>query len=304
MNKSFEKTKSQRASMDSISVPDTEKIRKLNDTEFKGRGINKTADDIFDGNRFNKVGDFDRATKYYESPSDKKAEEEEEEFDDFLAKTDPNRKAPDAMNQGVKVGGQYVKRKKIIMWIIIAVVVLVAALLFLPPVASDRVDDSGVIRDDNVFQGMGMTELKTYALSNYSVYNEAAFSSEKTENYRVVKIVLHFQNSSPFETTIPQVEVTRVPSKYKDKICYATVTTKDSTGAIVGEIIPAFSSKDIEVDVMVNVEGMTDDDLDKAVTGMVLSTTGTKKKIAVNTYVPCLPVFIPVSNNITVTLSD
>ena len=37
-----------RASMDSIEVPDVDKIKKLSDKKFKGSGVNRTADEIFD----------------------------------------------------------------------------------------------------------------------------------------------------------------------------------------------------------------------------------------------------------------
>ena len=50
-----------RASMDSIEVPDVDKIKKLSDKKFKGSGVNRTADEIFDGEKFNKAGEFDRA---------------------------------------------------------------------------------------------------------------------------------------------------------------------------------------------------------------------------------------------------
>ena len=49
-----------RASMDSIEVPDVDKIKKLSDKKFKGSGVNRTADEIFDGEKFNKAGEFDR----------------------------------------------------------------------------------------------------------------------------------------------------------------------------------------------------------------------------------------------------
>ena len=45
-----------RASMDSIEVPDVDKIKKLSDKKFKGSGVNRTADEIFDGEKFNRQG--------------------------------------------------------------------------------------------------------------------------------------------------------------------------------------------------------------------------------------------------------
>lgn len=308
MKKSFEKNRSKKATMDSISVPDTEKIRKLSDPDFKkGTGINKTADDIFEGNRFNKVGYFDRATKYYESPTDKRYEYEQEEdednfddFDNFKAKTDPERKAPNTLDKGVKVGSQYVKRKRVIAWIVVIVLLLACALLFLPPISSPDTDESGVLHEENPFKSMGMTEFKTYALSNFSVYNEDAFSSEKSENYRIVKLTVHLQNPSPFEVTIPQYKVSHVSSEYEDKICYVTATQKDKDQKVVGDIIPAFASKDVEIQLMVNVEGMSESVFRDAVTGVVLSTSGMKKKISDSAYLPCIPMWIFVSNGINV----
>ena len=61
-----------RASMDSIEVPDVDKIKKLSDKKFKGSGVNRTADEIFDGEKFNKAGEFDRATKTYDDPTTRK----------------------------------------------------------------------------------------------------------------------------------------------------------------------------------------------------------------------------------------
>ena len=63
-----------RASMDSIEVPDVDKIKKLSDKKFKGSGVNRTADEIFDGEKFNKAGEFDRATKTYDDPTKHKEE--------------------------------------------------------------------------------------------------------------------------------------------------------------------------------------------------------------------------------------
>ena len=58
-----------RASMDSIEVPDVDKIKKLSDKKFKGSGVHRTADEIFDGEKYNKKWEFDRATKTYDDPT-------------------------------------------------------------------------------------------------------------------------------------------------------------------------------------------------------------------------------------------
>ena len=83
--KDFQRRKAKKASMASIEVPNVEKIRKLNDPEFHGQQVNRTADQIFDGEKFNKRGSFDRATKIYSDPARNKKEETkpEENFEDF-----------------------------------------------------------------------------------------------------------------------------------------------------------------------------------------------------------------------------
>jgi len=288
--------------MDSIAVPDTEKIKKLSDPKFHGSEANRQADAIFDGNRFNKVGDFDRATKFYGSMEEKRLELEKDDPNDFIPKPDLNKKAPDKMNMGVKVGSSYVKRKKVVLWIVIAFVILACALLFLPPIMTSDSSDTKVLHDRNIFENMGMTEFKTYALANYSVYSEEAFASEKKENYRIVSMKVHLQNSSPFEVSIGQFEIAHAPKAYKDKICYVTSTKTDKDGAIAPETVPGFSGKDVTVEVMVNVTDMTDEQFDEAITGLILSTRDTKKRIAMNTYIPGIPAFLFVSDNVTVSV--
>ncbi len=299
-NKSFEKHRSKRVTMDSIAVPDTDKIRKLSDPKFHGSALNRQADEIFDGNRFNKVGDFDRATKFYGTPEEKKIEKDEDEEDDFISKPDPDKKAPDLMNKGVKVGSTYVKRKNVVLWIVIVVVLLICALLFLPPVMSSKSEDTKVEYDRNVFANMGMTQFKSYALTNYSVYSEEAFASEKSENYRVITMNVHLQNASPFTVRIPQYEIIRAPKNYKDKICYITSTQTNGAGEIVGDTLPAFSGQDVTLELMVNVTDMTDEQLDECITGLVISTVGMTKTIAANTHLPCIPAVMFVSNNVEV----
>ena len=48
---------------------------------------------------------------------------------------------------------------------------------------------------------------------------------------------------------------------------------------------------------------MTEEDLDECVTGMVLSTTGAKKRIARGVELPCLPAYLFVSDTVTVRLN-
>lgn len=150
--------------------------------------------------------------------------------------------------------------------------------------------------DDNVFKTMGMTDFKTYALSNYSVYNEEAFGSELSSSYRFADIVFNIKNPSPFEIKIPQYEISHVSSEYDNAVCYATSVTTNSDGEVIGDTVPPFSSKEVTVRILVNITDMDDSTFDDCVTGMILSTKDMKKKIGNDSYLPCLPAFMPVSN--------
>lgn len=291
-----------RASMDSIEVPDVDKIKKLSDKKFKGSGVNRTADEIFDGEKFNKAGEFDRATKTYDDPT--KHKEEDDKEDDFLedAAAIPAQAAT-GLNKGVKVRGAYVKRGKVIKVIVTVVIILVLMVFFFPPLFFNDADKSVVRYDDNVFKTMGMTDFKTYALSNYSVYNEEAFGSELSSSYRFADIVFNIKNPSPFEIKIPQYEISHVSSEYDNAVCYATSVTTNSDGEVIGDTVPPFSSKKVTVRILVNITDMDDSTFDDCVTGMILSTKDMKKKIGKDSYLPCLPAFMPVSNAIEIYLN-
>ena len=183
-----------RASMDSIEVPDVDKIKKLSDKKFKGSGVNRTADEIFDGEKFNKAGEFDRATKTYDDPTKHKEEDDEDDFLEDAAAMPAQ--AATGLSKGVKVGDSYVKRSKIIKTVVAVIIVLVLMVFFFPPLFFNDADKSVVRYDDNVFKTMGMTDFKTYALSNYSVYNEEAFGSELSSSYRFADIVFNIKNPS------------------------------------------------------------------------------------------------------------
>ncbi|MBR1864101.1 MAG: hypothetical protein IJ806_08450 [Ruminococcus sp.] len=292
-----------RASMDSISLPDESKINQLNKRK-PGVGVNAMADQIFDGHRFNKPGNFDAVGRFHEKLEEKKPRENPE--DAFIPKPDPTKKAPDHLHKGVKVGTAYVERKRVFIWIGFFIALIIAALLFLPPVMSSKAEDTRVLYDRNVFASKGMTEFKSYALANYSVYNENAFLSEKNENYRVIELSVHMQNSSPFETKIPQYKVFKCPEKYRSRICYVTSanTAEDADGTtrVIGDTVPGFAGADIKIEIMVNVTDMTDEELDKCITGLVLCTDDAQKKIAPKKYIHCLPGLLFISNNVSVSL--
>ena len=204
--------------------------------------------------------------------------------------------AATGLSKGVKVGDSYVKRSKIIKTVVAVIIVLVLMVFFFPPLFFNDADKSVVRYDDNVFKTMGMTDFKTYALSNYSVYNEEAFGSELSSSYRFADIVFNIKNPPPFEIKIPQYEISHVSSEYDNAVCYATSVTTNSDGEVVGDTVPPFSSKEVTVRILVNITDMDDSTFDDCVTGMILSTKDMKKKIGKDSYLPCLPAFMPVSN--------
>lgn len=297
------------ASMDSIKIPENLDMSRLERTSYHSSGINAAADEIFAENRYGKKTRFGAADVNY-AGSEQRAKQRREEAktieNDFTARPMVNNKARNALHQGVKVGSSYVERKKIIIWITAALILLASALVFLPPLMNSSSEEAMVDHDRNVFRTMGMTEFKAFAMSNYSVFSQEAFSSERNENYRVIEMTVHLQNSSPFEVTIPQYEAVHVPAKYKDKVCYVTSTgvakNKDGSKKVVGDRLNGFEGKDVTIEMMINVADMTEEDLDECVTGMILSTTGAKKRIARGVEVPCLPAFLFVSDAVTVQL--
>lgn len=293
--------------MESLKVPEDLNMDKLGHNVYKGSRTNAAADEIFSSNRYSKQTRFGAADNKYEGSEHRtRARRENPADDSFIPKPDPKKKAPDLFHQGVKVGSAYVERKKVIIWITVALVLLICALLFLPPLMNSSTQETKVDFDRNVFEKMGMTEFKTYALSNYSVYNQEAFSSEKNENYRVIEMKVHVQNSSPFQVIIPQYKALYVPNRYDNRVCYVTspkrAATKDGEGKVVGDVIEGFQGKDVTIELMINVANMTEKQLDECVTGMVISTVNAKKKIARNVYVPCLPAVLFISDAVTVQL--
>lgn len=296
--------------MDSLKAPDTTKMKDLDrPASYKaGTGINAAADEIFrSSSHIGKTTQFGSANSYYKGSEkiakERKDAEENDPLKDMRFSPEVNRKAPDKMHQGVKVGTSYVERRKVIIWMVASFLLLASALIFLPPLLSSTEEHTGVDHDRNVFAEMGMTEFKTFAVANYSVYSLDAFSSEKNESYRVVELSVHLQNSSPFEVDIPQYKAVHVPAKYKNKVCYVT-SAPSSNGNVEGNTIAGFSGEDVTIEIMVNVVGMSDEDLDECITGMILTTVDAKKQLVGGIETPCIPAFLFVSDNIKVTLED
>ena len=290
--------------MDSIRLPDKQEIRALNTPKHRGSLTNQYAESLFSKGESHYKGSFERAI-LYEDPamnlrtSKDEEEEQEEDFSDFNAKEIPK---ATGLNRGVKLGNQYVKKKTIVIWCTVAVTFLLFMMFAFPPIISDDTSSSVVDKEANVFKNMGMTELKAYASSHYSMNSQKAFTSEKMENYRVVKLAYNARNLSPFKVEIPKFVVKKVASQYKDRIAYISMADKKENGDQEPAEIPAFGSKTVTIEVLVNVADLSEKEFNEAVSSMIIATEGMNKKVF-GLSVPCIPSFIFVSNNILLDMS-
>lgn len=290
--------------MDSIRLPSKKEIYSLNTPKHRGSITNQYAESLFSNDKSQHQGSFERAI-LYEDPAmnlrrpGEEEEEPEDDFSDFNAREIPK---ATGLNRGVKLGNQYVKKKTIVIWVSVAVAFLLFMIFAFPPVISDNTDDSTVEKDANVFRNMSITELKAHASTHYSMVSEKAFESEKAENYRVVKLVYNARNLSPFKVEIPKFVLTKIDPRYEDKIGYITMAEKTKNGDQKAAIIPAFGSKEIVVEVMVNVVDMDEKQFNDAIASMIISTEGMNKKVF-GLSVPCIPSFVFVSNNMLLDLN-
>ncbi len=278
-------------SMDSITTPD---LKNLNKEQSK-------AINTFD--RYTRVednsgkirADFSRAQVVHDFEIKSKKEEEEDPDDaqalveEFSARRVPN--APTkALDKGVKVRGTYVSRRKIITPIVIVLVLLILIALFAPPIYTANDSLSGC-RSEDIFAEAGVTLYKEKILSSYHVYNIDAVSSEQSDSYRICTVAFDAKNYMPFPVTVDDYIISG-GGDYSDNIVYATASSSSKE-------IPAFSTETIEVEILINADGLTDEQFDQAITSIRLSTKGAKKKITDSISIPCLPAFMNVSNVIT-----
>ncbi|WP_124101173.1 hypothetical protein [Ruminococcus sp. Marseille-P6503] len=271
---------SSKNTMDSIKLPDQSKIDNLQDGFITKKPKNTGSFEDFDRIV---APTFARAGKVQDIPEKK---EKENDPDDFIPKPDPTRKAT---STGVKVGKRYVAKRRLAKIITGCVMAVVVILFFFPPFVTNNTAESGCEKR-NIFQTMGLTELKEDMLKNKAVYSEEGLSSELSDSYRICKISLNISNMTPFELKIPGYEIVSAKSEYKSRFVYAA---PEKNG---GYIIPPFSNEPVTVEVLINVASMNDQQLDEAVTSLVLKTSGMKKKIGRSLYCPCIPAFVFVSN--------
>lgn len=285
MKNHYDKTNS----MDGITHPKVSKNKPLNDRTFK----TKSAEDVFSTNR-KAGGSFESVAKTYTDPA-RTSSKKQDKYAGDLPLPAPTVKAK-GLKKGVKFGKGYISIGKLLKRCVIALIILAVILSMFPPLFFTPVSKCGIDYEKNPFEKMGIAELHTYALSNYAVYNENAFSTHKRENYKVFRLVFELGNYSPFKLRIPQIKVLSVDSKYSNNICYSKFA--DENGEVPKAVeIPSFSSKDVTIEILMNVNGLSQDEIDEAITSMIVCTSG-MKKIAGSIEVPAIPGIEWVSNNI------
>ena len=232
--------------------------------------------------------DFDRATVVQDFQMKSKEPEKsdaEKLVDEFSAKR--RTVAADALNKGVKVRGAYIARKHILRAVIIVCVLFVAAVLFLPPFYTSN-DSMSSCRSEDIFGTAGATQYKSNLLNNHYVYNIDAMTSDRSDSYRICTIAFDAKNYSPFEVYMDDYVISD-GGDYSSNIVYSTYVGDSN-------VIPPFSTKTVQIEILIKRDGLTDKEFDKAITSLTLHSKGAKKKISKTSGIPCIPAWLSVSD--------
>ena len=232
--------------------------------------------------------DFDRATvvqDYQIKSKEPEKSDAEKLVDEFSAKK--RTVAADALNKGVKVRGAYVARKHILRAIIIVIVLFVAGVLFLPPFYKSN-DSMSNCRSEDIFGAAGSTQYKADLLNDHYVYNIDAMTSDRSDSYRICTIAFDAKNYSPFEVYMDDYIISD-GGDYSSNIVYSTYVGDSN-------VIPAFSTKTVQIEILIKRDGLSDEDFDKAITSLTLHSKGAKKRISKSKGIPCIPAWLSVSD--------
>lgn len=276
-------------SMDTIKTPD---LKNLNSEQSK---VLNTFDRYTRAEDYSgKVrADFGRAQQVQDFELKSKKEEEKDEcevlIEEFSAKRVPTA-AAGTLSKGVKVRGKYVARKKVITAVIIAVIVILLLILFTPPIYTANDSESSCRRED-IFASVGATQYKADMMNNHYVYNIEALSSDKSDSYRICTVAFDARNYTPFPVALDDYVISG-GGDFESHIVYSTYV-EDSNE------IPAFSTKTVKIEILINRDGLTDEEFDKAITSLTLRTKGAKKRIGKSIGIPCIPAWMGVSDVIT-----
>lgn len=268
--------------MDSISLPDKEKINNLSGGYVNSRRVYKE----------NSISDFTNAVKADFSaaapvkvPERVDRTEEPDEMDKLIAE---RKKAAEKSNKhkGVKVGKKYVAKWLVFRIAMICVITLFVLITFFPPFVFST--DEGECTNIHVLQDKGLSKLREEILADTNVYNIDNLSSEKDENYRKCTVKLDIKNFTPYKVEIPGFKIVSCDPMYKDKF----VCTRLAEGTCE---IDMFSVKTITVEVLLNVVELNEEQFDEAMTSLILRTDGMTKRLG-PVPIPVIPAFVFVSD--------
>lgn len=154
-----------------------------------------------------------------------------------------------------------VKKNAAVCAVFLVVVLAAIAILVMPPVFMAK-PDLTVSSKDSIFQNISYQELKNKMNKENCIYNTEAFKSDDAEKYRTVTITYDVSNPSVFDMNLKSFKVASVDSKYKKNVfcvsCKNPVTIK------------AFSSDEVNIDVIICVDEMSDKDFQKCVDSLLI----------------------------------
>lgn len=272
--------------MDSISLPDKDKINHLDGGFADSRRVYKERS----------ISDFTNAVKadFSEAAPIKVPErtEPKKELDEMEKLIEERKKAAEESaktpkkKKGIKVGKHYVARWLVKRIAIICIISLLVLITFFPPFVFST--DEGECLRVSVLGDKSLPQLKEDILANWTVYNIDNLSTEKPSNYRVCSVKLDIKNFTPYSIEIPSVKIVSCDPMYRDKFVAARIVNGTAE-------IGMFSVKTITVEVLLNVVEINEDQFDEAMTSLILRTNGMKKK-AGPVPIPVAPAYVFVSD--------
>lgn len=280
--------RSDKNSMDPISLPDKDKINGLQGGFVSSKRVHKETG-IDDFTNFVKPN-FDNAAPV-KVPERKEPEPEKDELDEYLEEM---KQREERINRGkgsvkgVKVGKKYVASWLIKRIVIIVVLALFVVITFLPPVMISS--SEGQTLQVNVFENVSVPYLKEEILSNWNVYELENMSSERAENYRVCTVGIEVKNFSPYSVELEGFRIVTCDPTYKDKFI-AVKPIQDEIS------ISPFKVTTVEVQILINVSELSEEQFNEAMTSLIISTSGLRKKIG-PIPIPTVPAYIFVSDSL------
>ncbi|MCR5141329.1 MAG: hypothetical protein K6C68_02190 [Ruminococcus sp.] len=274
--------------MDSIKIPDLKNLNQRQQENISSYDRYSRAEDPKGRTKVS----FDSATRMQEidtilQQKHQKKDEVQQMLDDFQSKR-RNMKAPGVLDQGVKIRGTYVARRRIITAVVTFILLLLLVVFFLPPIFKAN-DTESSCRSEDIFADGGVNGYKIKILKDKSVYNLDGMDSEKSSSYRICTVAFEAHNLSPFAAYTDNYQVVG-GGEYKDHIIYCAAADDES------KEIPPFGKKTVKVEILVNRSGLTDTQFDRAVTSLTIATRGLKRRESKNGGLPCIPAFMGVSD--------